>query len=134
MEINKEKVKMFVLHFNHPFKKIIGEIHDSLPELIEEPEEWQDHGDAILTMASDVIRVRFPVLCEEMYSGDGKHGTAYLSSIPSIEDTLEFNRSQVLILPFTPTDDYLESYMDMANRLNYPILRKVSRNFELLEI
>lgn len=127
MEVNREKVRMFVLSFNHPFKKIIGEILDDSTESLDVLD-----GD-VLTVISEtnIIKVRFPVLCEEMYSSDGKSGTAYLSSIPSMDDTLEFNRSQVLILPFKPTDEYMSTYMDMAKRLNYPMLRKVTRSLEI---
>lgn len=125
MEVNKEKVKMFVLNFNHPFKKVIGEVlEDITSDIID--------GDT-LTLLSDTgtIKVRFPVLCEETYSSDGKSGTAYLSSIPSVDDVLEFNRSQVLIMPFKPIDEYMSTYMEMALKLSYPMLRKVTRSFKL---
>lgn len=128
--INSKCVKIFVL--NHTFKKVIGEIHDSTPELIEEPEEW--HGDPILTMTPDTIRVRFPVLCEEDYSNDGRNGTAYLSTIPSKDEILEFNRSQVLILPFMPTEDYLDMYMDMASKSSFPIKIKSMRSLHLFQV
>lgn len=126
MEIRKEAVRMFIISLNYPVKKIIGEIIDDTPELIDEAD-----GITVLTIASEFIRVKLPVICEEVYSSDGKSGVAYLSTLPSIDEILEFSKSQILILPFTPTDDYLNAYMDMAKLLTYPIEDKSSRTLNI---
>jgi hypothetical protein len=118
--IDTAAVRMFTLNFNHPSVNIIGEIVEDIPNLVEEIDG------TTLCLASDNIKVKFPVLCEEVYSNDS--GMTYMSTIPSMDEVLEFNKAQILIMPFKPTEKYLIKYLSMASFYTLPMIVKHSRS------
>lgn len=117
--IDTAAVRMFTINLSHPSVNIIGEVVEDIPDLVEEIDG------TTLCLASDTIKVKFPVLCEEVYTNDG--GMTYMSTIPSIDEVLEFNKAQILIMPFKPIEKYLDKYLSMASFYTLPMTVRHTR-------